>query len=410
MGHVATYKSGDLILQQGEKPSHLFIIMKGMCRAYKRPQEKEIFMTKLAALKQKALQFDTKYAYHHKLRNTLRPYEPRTTVTGKDSSSSHNLARPHTAAPSLGSPSRDVRGVGSLGGGGGRHHRRASGASTSNASVTSTDGGGEMGPKNNFAGSKPGTPYQNNDNNNTNNRKENEEDLTAGSPSAKSNRPGTSHHNRPLSMARMSQNESSNMARAVRSAKAKAMFSDYANLTAAEAERRQLAIEIAHYENLIEKASLAEYKELSEHENDFFSIAQSVSDNGQSAQRANNKSKNTSKIDTSKLCEIATLQWPMIFGEACLLDPEDGLSRGTIVADTTTDVFMLHKKQLQTFYVDPKVVDKVRLKAVSYPNDTELVAKNRSKEGWLKIRESLMADIPKARWPSRVDDTEPFVF
>ena len=32
-------------------------------------------MTKLAALKQKALQFDTKYVYHHKLRNTLRQHE-----------------------------------------------------------------------------------------------------------------------------------------------------------------------------------------------------------------------------------------------------------------------------------------------------------------------------------------------
>ena len=70
----------------------------------------------------------------------------------------------------------------------------------------------------------------------------------------------------------------------------------------------------------------------------------------------------------------------------------------------------VHKKQLKTFYIDPKIVDKVKMKSVSYPNDTELVAKNRSKEGWLKIRESLMADIPKARWPSRVDDTEPFVF
>ena len=416
MGHVATYKSGDLILQQGEKPAHLYIIMKGMCRAYKRPQEKEIFMTKLAALKQKALQFDTKYAYHHKLRNTLRPHEPRTTVTGRDSSSSHNLARPHTAAPSLGSPSRDIRGMmGSLGGGGGRH-RRASGVSTSNASLTSTDGGVETGSRSNVAGSKSWTPNQNNDNNNTNNRKENQEnndgkprESTTVSPSVKSIRPGTSHHNRPVSMIRTSQNESSNMSRAIRTAKAKAMFSDYANMTAAEAERRQLAIEIAHYENLIEKASSAEYKELSEHENDFFSIAQSVSDNGLSAQMVN-KSKNTSKIDTSKLCEIATLQWPMIFGEACLVDPEEGLSRGTIVADTTTDVFMLHKKQLQTFYIDPKIVDKVKMKSVSYPNDTELVAKNRSKEGWLKIRESLMADIPKARWPSRVDDTEPFVF
>lgn len=38
MGHVRTYKSGDLILEQGEKPSHLFIVMKGMCRTYKQPQ------------------------------------------------------------------------------------------------------------------------------------------------------------------------------------------------------------------------------------------------------------------------------------------------------------------------------------------------------------------------------------
>jgi hypothetical protein len=100
----------------------------------------------------------------------------------------------------------------------------------------------------------------------------------------------------------------------------------------------------------------------------------------------------------------------MIFGEACVVDPEDGLSRGTIVADTTTDVFVIHKKQLQTFYVDPGVIDKVKQKAVTYPDDTELVAKNRSKEGWLKIRETMMKEIPKGRWPSRSEDVEPFVF
>ena len=90
---------------------------------------------------------------------------------------------------------------------------------------------------------------------------------------------------------------------------------------------------------------------------------------------------------------------------------QQGLSRGTIVADTTTDVFLMHKKQIQTFYMDPRVIDKVQQKAVAYPDDTELVAKNRSKEGWLKIREALMADIPKARWPSKGgEENEPFVF
>ena len=72
MGHVRTYKSGELMMKQGEKPNHFCVILRGMSRAYKQPKEKEIFMTKLAALKQKALQFDTKYVYHHKLRNTLR--------------------------------------------------------------------------------------------------------------------------------------------------------------------------------------------------------------------------------------------------------------------------------------------------------------------------------------------------
>jgi hypothetical protein len=28
-------------------------------------------------------------------------------------------------------------------------------------------------------------------------------------------------------------------------------------------------------------------------------------------------------------CEITTLKWPMIFGEACILEPESGVSLGT---------------------------------------------------------------------------------
>jgi hypothetical protein len=182
------------------------------------------------------------------------------------------------------------------------------------------------------------------------------------------------------------------------------MFSEYTHMTAAESERRQLAIEIAHYENLIEKATQSEAKDAFEAERNYLTLAVS------SGSFDHPSPVKQSMFDTSKLCEIATLQWPMIFGEACVVDPEGGLSRGTIVADTTTDVFVIHKKQLQTFYMDVAVVDKVKQKAVTYPDDTELVAKNRSKDGWLKIRETMLADIPKGRWPARQGEAEPFVF
>jgi len=100
----------------------------------------------------------------------------------------------------------------------------------------------------------------------------------------------------------------------------------------------------------------------------------------------------------------------MVFGEACIVDPEEGLSRGTLVADTSAEVFVIHKLQLQTFYIDPRFIDKVKQKAVAYPDDTDLVAQTKSKEGWKKVREAMMQEIPKARWPKQLDEAEPFVF
>ena len=52
---------------------------------------------------------------------------------------------------------------------------------------------------------------------------------------------------------------------------------------------------------------------------------------------------------TDKLSEVSTLQWPQLFGEACVNDPDSGTSRGTIVADTNLEVLSIHKNQLQTF-------------------------------------------------------------
>ena len=42
----------------------------------------------------------------------------------------------------------------------------------------------------------------------------------------------------------------------------------------------------------------------------------------------------------------------MIFGEACLIDPDNGKSRGSIITDTPCEIFVLHKTQIQTFPVD----------------------------------------------------------
>jgi hypothetical protein len=55
------------------------------------------------------------------------------------------------------------------------------------------------------------------------------------------------------------------------------------------------------------------------------------------------------------------------------------------------------------------MLEKMKQKAVQYPDDTELVASLARKEGWLKIRENLMVDIKKTRWPSRETDVEPMI-
>ena len=104
------------------------------------------------------------------------------------------------------------------------------------------------------------------------------------------------------------------------------MFAEYEHLTAAESERRDLAIEIAHYENLIDKASHAEAREQADRENDFLSMVHGNNPSGDhpSGGKESYATKPSRLIyDTSKLCEIATLQWPMIYGEACVSDPEE---------------------------------------------------------------------------------------
>jgi CRP-like cAMP-binding protein/tetratricopeptide (TPR) repeat protein len=110
-----------------------------------------------------------------------------------------------------------------------------------------------------------------------------------------------------------------------------------------------------------------------------------------------------------KQAEIKLLQWPMIFGEACVLQPDVGVSRGSIVADTTVECIVLHRMQLQTFAVDDHFLDRVRDKAVVYPGDPDIVVDLFRKQNWQQYKLEVMQDISKSRWPKRLDDLESFV-
>jgi hypothetical protein len=85
---------------------------------------------------------------------------------------------------------------------------------------------------------------------------------------------------------------------------------------------------------------------------------------------------------TSKLSEVSTLQWPQLFGESCVIDPESGTSHGTIVADTTLEVLCIHKSQLQTFRIKEDLLDRIKYRSVCYPEDEELLAQKERQEAW----------------------------
>jgi hypothetical protein len=71
MGRINSFKAGDIILEQGERPAFLYFIVSGMCRVFKRPNGTDVLVRRLREAKFKAEQFDLKYAYHHQLRNIL---------------------------------------------------------------------------------------------------------------------------------------------------------------------------------------------------------------------------------------------------------------------------------------------------------------------------------------------------
>ena len=107
-------------------------------------------------------------------------------------------------------------------------------------------------------------------------------------------------------------------------------------------------------------------------------------------------------------CEIKVLEYPQVFGESCLLNLESGASLGTIIADTLCELFVIHKYQLQTFHVGDHLMERVETRSIAYPSDDVLISTLEHRSRWGAYRAELLDKIPKARWPTRADDVEPW--
>jgi CRP-like cAMP-binding protein len=133
------------------------------------------------------------------------------------------------------------------------------------------------------------------------------------------------------------------------------------HVTASELERYKLQLEINKLEGLIQSAAQEDAREED--------IAMTVSSSRKHNSTGNNPAasagagtggSNGAPVLELKVADIAAIQWPKIFGEACIVDPENGRSRGSVVADTACEIFMLHKAQIQTFPVDDTFLSSVK--------------------------------------------------
>ena len=233
MGTMLYYRAGDLILDQGDVPNFIYIVTKGMCKAYKKPNKIDILIRNLNALKQKALDHDCKYNFHHRLRRTM------------------VLANPGH-----------------------------------------------------------GVPFEK----------------------------GTGLHTTQL-----------------------------------ESDRFKLEIEIQKLEKII-------------------------SDYGKSLEMSNSDASSLAEDDdndmlSSELEEISVIQWPMLFGEACVIQPDGGISAGRIMADTPCEIFCIHKLQLQTFRIQESFVTAVKDHAIKYPHDGMLVSSMKKKKHWGKFKEEFLTSL-----------------
>jgi len=114
-------------------------------------------------------------------------------------------------------------------------------------------------------------------------------------------------------------------------------------------------------------------------------------------------------LDDTTNCELASLKWPMIFGEACVLEPDFGFSRGSIAASTFCDIFTIHKTQMQTFHIQESFLARLNERSVVYPDDEVLVEMMLKRKSWKSYRQSVVDQLSKTRWPKEKKLNDPFI-
>lgn len=147
-------------------------------------------------------------------------------------------------------------------------------------------------------------------------------------------------------------------------------------LTAAEESRDAMRLEVAKLEAQIIREKAEETKRLEEEEE---------------KRRLGRPTENNS-------VDIATIKWPQIFGEACLLQRDSGGSLGTVIAETLCQVLCIHYLQLETFKIEDYILERVRLRAVVYPPDEQLLEMIRKTKEWKLYKEQIISQIPQDKW------------
>lgn len=73
MGFINSYKTDDVIIEQGKRSDYLYLIVQGSCQVSKRADKTEILGRLLAEARLKAEKYDSNYCFHHRLRDQLAP-------------------------------------------------------------------------------------------------------------------------------------------------------------------------------------------------------------------------------------------------------------------------------------------------------------------------------------------------
>jgi hypothetical protein len=96
--------------------------------------------------------------------------------------------------------------------------------------------------------------------------------------------------------------------------------------------------------------------------------------------------------------ELDVLTAPAFFGAEAIVTPDVNIALGTIVTDTVVQALVVHKLMFQAFDVTQEFLEKVKARAIMYPDDIELKDKMEATKNWEGYKAKQMTDIKKTKW------------